>query len=279
MFAAEVWGTVADVFAALGTVGALGVAVYVYARDTWTKRRAQASLIRVEYEDPLRENQRFSLRVRNLSDRPIVGIWVLWSEKSLARTLFAGEKVYAPTIGKKPVVIDGVDYGLPLMMNSLTPAKAIKRSKSEIFGFDGHRGIYSGTVKSIDGDSFAIIGVGEAEKSSPNAMVYRLSRRHWLSFQDADGGRWLLEVVQNKDSIARLRYLRNDRALSSRIGMHQSRSKHALARMRLAPGVAIWLVRNRRQRTMSELPSTEQSDPHAVSELDAEANNEANPPR
>lgn len=90
MFNANIWGTVADWFAAVGTVAAFGFATFIYARDSRLKRYTQAQLImfriynrHTEADDPT-DGSAYEVIVENQSDKSIFDLYGVIVKRSLA---------------------------------------------------------------------------------------------------------------------------------------------------------------------------------------------------
>jgi hypothetical protein len=250
MFSAEVWGTVSGVVEAIGTVAAAVTAVVYYIYESQMKKRAQARQIRAHLDSPRAKSNGHpvTITIRNDSERHISGVYVLYTEDSLARSLFTKARFAVPEIMAKPFTFEGKSYGR-LSWNMGGPDIVLKRSKSEIYGFDGAGGLIRPAMGDDRLDSGQERNLDLAEY---DAAFYRASRAFWVGFQDADGNLW--EIAANREQREGVPRLRSVNSIKDGLFGRTWIGSRVVDALRHNTRVVLWLVRNRGQKTLHEPP-------------------------
>lgn len=189
MFSAEVWGTVGEWIGAVGTGGAAIAAASFYILDTRRSQIAQARLVWVQQR--VDDSREMAVIVTNNSNLPIVLDLMYWSEPPLRKALlsvaeFNVRSAAEPSASDFEVIHD--------------PHKRI-HSKDEIIGYSGDKGWTS--IRASD----KRVAAGQTiTLASDVVLTYRVSMRYWITFQDASGQAWQLEIGPNHGKALSRRY-------------------------------------------------------------------------
>lgn len=252
VFRAEVWGTVADWFAAVGTAGAAVTALGYYIYESRRRRKAQARLVQARIENPVGENirtthTRMSIRIVNSSEHPISEFYVLYREKNLLWTLLTSRRFdsYFIIRNSRAHRIGLVDVK---MTQHASREGVLSKPKSTIVGYNGMAGYIrpGGQRRLAPGDScvFSKCFVGQP---------YRFSTRYWVGFLDANGTCWEREAApSNLTGYGKLR--RGKRSPVRRLQTFSERRWRPLNSIRWSSKVFVWWVKNIKEKTADKMP-------------------------